>query len=166
MNCGSCASHSKWITATYVYPMFVLVGINVIIFVIICIKVWRLSKERKIPMTFSRLYSLLGLMSLFGLTWLVGILAFIRTPVWLNLSHLLFTILAGSQGFLIFLFYCVAKREVRSCWVKLFCRKSGQFMFTMSTRSVTDTNRKSSNNQSKHLKNNTIYPAASGHVAF
>ncbi|EDV26613.1 uncharacterized protein TRIADDRAFT_54794 [Trichoplax adhaerens] len=162
----SCATHSKWITATYVYPMFVLVGINVLIFITICFKVWKLSKERNIPMTFSRFYSIIGLMSLFGLTWLVGILAFFDTSLWRNLSHLLFAILAGSQGFLIFVFYCVVKREVRNCWAKTFFKQIDKNTFTMSNRSGTDTNLQSLSSKSKLSKNNAVHPSPNGHFTF
>lgn len=59
--------------------------------------------------------SLIGVMFLFGLTWLFGALT-IRVQGVRLASQLLFAIFSSFQGFFIFVFFCVLSKEVRDLW--------------------------------------------------
>ena len=69
----------------------------------------------------SLLISTTSIMFLFGLTWLIGALTIIgfadsRASTALQI---LFVILNASQGFFIFLFFCVLSKDARKSWLEL-----------------------------------------------
>ena len=67
------------------------------------------------------MFSIGGVMSLFGLTWLFAILT-ISVPGLREIFQILFTIFNSFQGFFIFLFFCVLNKEARDSWRELFSR--------------------------------------------
>ena len=62
--------------------------------------------------------SIMGLMALFGLTWVFA--AFTVSDA-STAFQLLFAIFNSLQGFFIFLFFCVFGREGRELWLKVLC---------------------------------------------
>ena len=60
----------------------------------------------------------MGVMSLFGLTWLFGAFTVREASV---VFQTLFAIFNSLQGFFIFLFFCVFGREGRELWLKVLC---------------------------------------------
>ena len=62
--------------------------------------------------------SIIGLMALFGLTW---VFAAFTVSVVSTAFQLLFAIFNSLQGFFIFLFFCVFGREGRELWLKVLC---------------------------------------------
>ena len=74
------------------------------------------------------LVSIVGVMFLFGLTWLFG--AFTVTGFGdaraSTAFQVLFVVLNAFQGFFIFLFFCVFSTDARDSWLELlsYCRKS------------------------------------------
>ncbi len=69
------------------------------------------------------MFSIGGVMALFGLTWLFAILT-ISVPGLRETFQMLFTIFNSFQGFFIFLFFCVLNKEARESWRGLFSRGS------------------------------------------
>jgi hypothetical protein len=67
------------------------------------------------------MFSIGGVMALFGLTWLFAILT-ISVPGLRETFQILFTIFNSFQGFFIFLFFCVLNKEARESWKGLFSR--------------------------------------------
>ena len=67
------------------------------------------------------MFSIGGVMSLFGLTWLFAILT-ISVPGLREIFQILFTIFNSFQGLFIFLFFCVLNKEARDSWRELFSR--------------------------------------------
>ena len=59
------------------------------------------------------LISIVGVMSLFGLTWLFGAFTVVGATL---VFQVLFAIFNSLQGFFIFLFYCVFSRDARELW--------------------------------------------------
>ena len=72
---------------------------------------------------FRTIFSIFGLMCLFGLTWLFAILTFSASGS-RETFQLLFTIFNSLQGASIFFFICVLSPDAREGWKRLFCRKS------------------------------------------
>ena len=65
------------------------------------------------------MFSIGGVMSLFGLTWLFAILT-VSVPGLREIFQILFTIFNSFQGLFIFLFFCVLNKEARDSWRELF----------------------------------------------
>ena len=110
-------------------PIFAILLFNVVIFIMVIgvlIKHTRNKLDRtKAQMTKKNAISLFistaSIMFLFGLTWLLGALTIIgfadsRASTALQI---LFVILNASQGFFIFLFFCVLSKDARECWSQL-----------------------------------------------
>ena len=68
------------------------------------------------------MFSIGGVMALFGLTWLFAILT-VSVPGLREIFQILFTIFNSFQGFFIFLFFCVLNKEARDSWRELFCQR-------------------------------------------
>ena len=85
------------------------------------------SNERnKYKEVLSRVLSLGGVMFLFGLTWLFAALTIniAGNQVLRIIFQALFVVTASFQGFFIFLFFSVLKKETRDSWKEIFlCRK-------------------------------------------
>ena len=110
-------------------PIFAILLFNVVIFIMVIgvlIKHTRNKLDRtKAQMTKKNAISLFistaSIMFLFGLTWLLGALTIIgfadsRASTALQI---LFVILNASQGFFIFLFFCVLSKDAQECWSQL-----------------------------------------------
>lgn len=94
------------------------------------------------PKTVFRLtISLIGVMFLFGLTWLFGALTISVQGVRLAFQ-LLFAIFASSQGFFIFVFFCVLNREVRDLWKEALSCGRYKSTHTLKNTSAADKYRK------------------------
>ena len=104
-------------------PIFAILLMNVVLCVIviaILIKHFRSTARRSrksigAKKTVRLLTSIIGIMTLFGLSWLFGALTItvsaVRTP-----AQIIFVVLNSFQGFFIFLFFCVISREARESW--------------------------------------------------
>ena len=56
---------------------------------------------------------------LFGLTWIFGALTIMKAA---PTFEIVFAILNSFQGFLIFIFFCILKKEIRSSWAQIFMK--------------------------------------------
>ena len=64
------------------------------------------------------LINFIGIMFVFGLTWLFGALTITIQPI-NDIFQVLFVIFNSLQGFFIFLFFCVLSKEARESWKEL-----------------------------------------------
>ena len=131
--------------------MFIFVTIVVIIFKH---KRNRAGKAEKSKQTFNvrQLLSIMGIMILFGLTWIFA--AFTIREASLTFQ-IIFAVCNSFQGFFIFLFLCVLSSEVRQLWLQ--CLFHGKF-----SPFSTSTGQKSKSPGGTHqfmnvVKNNTIF---------
>ncbi|XP_078513773.1 adhesion G-protein coupled receptor G2-like [Lissotriton helveticus] len=103
----------------YFCLMFLL---NVGMFIVVLIQLCRIKKKKQLGnqrrATFQDLRSVAGLTFLLGITW--GFAFFAWGPVNLPFMYL-FCIFNTLQGFFIFIFYCVAKENVRKQWRRYLC---------------------------------------------
>ncbi len=84
------------------------------------------TNEKLKPKTVFRVFSsLLGVMILFGLTWLFAAFTFTieGSDVVRILFQALFVVCASFQGFFIFIFFCVLDQKARKAWTNLFIQK-------------------------------------------
>ena len=82
-------------------------------------KLGRSQDQSNKKLTIRLLISLIGVMTLFGLSWLFGALTVREASV---AFQFLFAIFNSFQGFFIFLFFCVLGSEARELWIQLICR--------------------------------------------
>ena len=108
-------------------PIFAILLFNAIIFVIvISVLAKQICKKyatndcanRKIA--FRLMISIMGVMSLFGLTWVFGALTVREAS---TAFQFLFAIFNSLQGFFIFLFFCVFGKEAKTFWLQVLCCK-------------------------------------------
>ena len=110
-------SNAALFFGTFLGPIFVILIFNVVIFVMV-IRVLVKHSRKKIGRTNQQLdrktaikilISIVGVSSLFGLTWLFGALTVtgFADPMSSTTFQVFFVILNAFQGFFIFLFFCV-----------------------------------------------------------
>ena len=105
-------------------PIFAVLLFNLIMYIIVIVVLIRHSRnklgkavsDKKQRKTTIRLaISLLGVMILFGLTWVLG--AFTISEASLTFQ-ILFAVFNSLQGFFIFIFFCVLSPDVRQLWLE------------------------------------------------
>ncbi|KAH1185936.1 hypothetical protein KIL84_018685 [Mauremys mutica] len=96
--------------------------LNVGMFIVVLIQLCRIKKKKQLgtqrKTSIQDLRSVAGLTFLLGITW--GFAFFAWGPVNLIFMYL-FAIFNTLQGFFIFIFYCVAKENVRKQWRRYLC---------------------------------------------
>jgi len=123
-------SNAALFFGTFLGPIFVILIFNVVIFVMV-IRVLVKHSRKKIGRTNQQLdrktaikilISIVGVSSLFGLTWLFGALTVtgFADPMSSTTFQVFFVILNAFQGFFIFLFFCVFSSDARESWLKVF----------------------------------------------
>ncbi|KAM4795686.1 adhesion G-protein coupled receptor G2 [Rhinophrynus dorsalis] len=95
---------------------------NVSMFIVVLIQLCRIKKQKQLgyqrKTTFQDMRSVAGITFLLGITW--GLAFFSWGPGRVAVVYL-FTIFNTLQGFFIFIFYCVAKENVRKQWKRYLC---------------------------------------------
>ncbi|XP_062039171.1 adhesion G-protein coupled receptor G2 isoform X6 [Lepus europaeus] len=96
--------------------------LNLSMFIVVLVQLCRIKKKKQLgaqrKTSIQDLRSIAGLTFLLGITW--GFAFFAWGPV--NVAFMyLFAIFNTLQGFFIFLFYCVAKENVRKQWRRYLC---------------------------------------------
>jgi len=108
--------------ASYLAPIGLIILINLIIFSFIQFRLWARpngnTDQSKSQKVMARLRRAFGILILMGLTWAFGFGSVI-THARLVFSYL-FSIFNASQGFAIFIFYCVAQKRARAQWFAFF----------------------------------------------
>ena len=107
-------------TTLFLIPVLVLCSINFIIFLIIFHLIRRLSRERNQGVTMAQVISLMALVTAFGLGWLFSVVALANKGEIRDAFGAVFVVFSQIQGTLIFILYCVAKKEVRVKYLELF----------------------------------------------
>ncbi|XP_020644848.3 adhesion G-protein coupled receptor G2 isoform X1 [Pogona vitticeps] len=96
--------------------------LNISMFIVVLIQLCRIKKKKQLgaqrKTSIQDLRSVAGLTFLLGVTW--GFAFFAWGPVNLVFMYL-FAIFNTLQGFFIFIFYCVAKENVRKQWRRYLC---------------------------------------------
>uniref|UniRef100_A0ACB8FIJ8 Adhesion G-protein coupled receptor G2 n=1 Tax=Sphaerodactylus townsendi TaxID=933632 RepID=A0ACB8FIJ8_9SAUR len=96
--------------------------LNISMFIVVLIQLCRIKKKKQLgaqrKTSIQDLRSIAGLTFLLGITW--GFAFFAWGPVNLIFMYL-FAIFNTLQGFFIFIFYCVAKENVRKQWRRYLC---------------------------------------------
>ncbi|KAM5290435.1 adhesion G-protein coupled receptor G2 isoform 8-T8 [Glossophaga mutica] len=96
--------------------------LNVSMFIVVLVQLCRIKKKKQLgaqrKTSIQDLRSVSGLTFLLGITW--GFAFFAWGPVNLTFMYL-FAIFNTLQGFFIFIFYCVAKENVRKQWRRYLC---------------------------------------------
>ncbi len=129
--------YSCFISNLYVFfgaflgPIFAVVLFNFAIFVLVVSVLIRHTKRKmtdntnktsKRKSTFRALLSIVGVMSLFGLTWVFGAFTFREASIVFQYA---FAICNSFQGFFIFLIFCVLAKDTRNLWLQaLRCKKA------------------------------------------
>ncbi|XP_035872838.1 adhesion G-protein coupled receptor G2 isoform X7 [Phyllostomus discolor] len=96
--------------------------LNVSMFIVVLVQLCRIKKKKQLgaqrKTSIQDLRSVSGLTFLLGITW--GFAFFAWGPVNVTFMYL-FAIFNTLQGFFIFIFYCVAKENVRKQWRRYLC---------------------------------------------
>ncbi|XP_008578143.1 PREDICTED: G-protein coupled receptor 64 isoform X5 [Galeopterus variegatus] len=96
--------------------------VNVSMFIVVLVQLCRIKKKKQLgaqrKTSIQDLRSIAGLTFLLGITW--GFAFFAWGPVNITFVYL-FAIFNTLQGFFIFIFYCVAKDNVRKQWRRYLC---------------------------------------------
>ncbi|XP_016054844.1 PREDICTED: adhesion G-protein coupled receptor G2 isoform X2 [Miniopterus natalensis] len=96
--------------------------LNISMFIVVLIQLCRIKKKKQLgaqrKTSIQDLRSVAGLTFLLGITW--GFAFFAWGPVNITFMYL-FAIFNTLQGFFIFIFYCVAKENVRKQWRRYLC---------------------------------------------
>jgi hypothetical protein len=134
-------SHAEVFWGTFLAPILAIMLFNLFIFVWVIVVVIRHKRSRvaqKQETVSTRtilrmIFSITGVMFLFGLTWLFAILLFTGIEL-RSISQLLFTIFNSLQGFFIFIF--ILNTEAVGLWKKLLGCGSKQSSKSRSTEST------------------------------
>ena len=101
------------------------------------------SKLKEKSSTIRLMISIIGIMSIFGLTWLFGALTVDKASL---AFQVLFVIFNSLQGFFIFLFLCVFGREAREHWLEfLFCGRYKSYYLRPSSATTSSANKRVKN---------------------
>ena len=118
-------------------PIFAILIFNTIIFVIVMSvltkkirKKYATTDHANRKIIFRLMISIMGVMSLFGLTWVFGALTIREAS---TAFQFLFALFNSLQGFFMFLFFCVFGMEGKMFWLKVLCCKRKMRGITLHT---------------------------------
>ena len=100
---------------TFLAPIFALILFNIVIF-ILSVRVLvthTMKKKKSAKATIKTMISIVGIMVMFGLTWLFGALTVREAS---TAFQYLFVIFNGFQGFFFFIFNCLISKDGREFW--------------------------------------------------
>ena len=108
-------------------PIMAIMIFNLVVFICVIVVLIRHVKDTTARLkqsvekkTIIRLiFSISGVMFLFGLTWLFALLTF-SSPILREVGITFFTIFNSLQGLFIFIFFCIVNEEARKSWKQLF----------------------------------------------
>ena len=106
-------------------PIFAILLFNTIIFVIVISVLTKQIRKKYATKDHANqkiavrlMISTMGVMALFGLTWVFGALTVHNAS---TAFQFLFAIFNSLQGFFIFLFFCVFGKEAKTFWLQVLC---------------------------------------------
>eukprot|EP00731_Ephydatia_muelleri_P009408 Em0004g1746a len=110
--------------AAFLGPILLILAFNAVIFIIVISVIIKHTIKRsndhfkKTP-TIQLMANIISVFVLFGLTWIFGALTIMKAA---TTFQIMFTLLNSFQGFLIFIFFCVLNKEIRSSWTQILKR--------------------------------------------
>ena len=149
----------------FLAPIFLVLIFNFIIYILVIRTLIKLildrnkRKSNKYSMTKTEAVKLLlssvGIICLFGLTWVFAVFTFTRHNAGVSFSHqFLFTFFNAFQGFYIFLFFVVLSSDAREEWRGLLCK------CLIKEESLSKYELQSSSTKSTNVKSNKHYRSA------
>ena len=107
--------------AAFLGPILLILAFNAVIFIVVIavlIKhvIKRSSGHSKKTHPIQLMTNIISVIILFGLTWIFGALTIMKAA---PTFQIVFTLLNSFQGFLIFIIFCVLKKEIRSSWTQI-----------------------------------------------
>eukprot|EP00731_Ephydatia_muelleri_P009410 Em0004g1748a len=107
--------------AAFLGPILLILAFNAVIFIVVIavlIKhaIKRSSGHSKKTHPIQLMANIISVIILFGLTWIFGALTIMKAA---PTFQIVFTLLNSFQGFLIFIIFCVLKKEIRSSWTQI-----------------------------------------------
>ena len=149
-SCSCFISDTRIQYGIFLAPLFLIILFNLVIFVMVArvlIKHSRKNKHKEskknIVNTVKTLIGIVSIMLTYGLSWLFGALSVDQAAV---VFQWLFVIFSTSQGFMLFIFFCVIGKDAREEWRKLLsCYKYQGESKSKPPQSVTSTAKKAHN---------------------
>ena len=116
--------------AAFLGPILLILAFNAVMFIVVIAVIIKHTVKRSIDHkkktdSIQLMINITSVFVLFGLTWIFGALTIMKAA---PTFQIVFTILNSFQGFLIFIFFCVLKKEIRSSWAQL-CIKDGSTQY-------------------------------------
>ena len=152
----------------FLAPLFAVIIFNVIIFVLVARVLIKHSKrsisrakddqdiKKVVSGTLKTLLSVVSVMFMFGLSWLFGALSISGAAI---VFQWLFVIFSTTQGFCLFIFFCVIGKDAREEWKKLLScyRYKGEKKSTATPSGIsTGSKLRSYNTKQSALKSKSI----------
>ena len=159
----------------FLIPVFLIFLFNLVIFAIIIVVVVKHNVDRnrrlgRSSMTTKEALKLLipltGIMFLFGLTWIFGVLTFNSEPRVSYTVQFLFAFFNAFQGFFIFLFFVVFSGESRDAWNAFFCQEKTTNSSTSNNKTITTSNKSNIDKRSINDLDSKIDPNVSHLMSF
>ena len=123
LHCSCFIGDLRVLFGAFLAPIAAILMFNSVLFVIVArtaLKHRRKKAETKGTSTISLILRLIGVTFLLGLTWVFGGLTVVRET---SLAfQILFAIFNSSQGFFLFLFFCVLNNDARESWRRILFR--------------------------------------------
>ena len=163
--CSCFISNQIMFFGTFLAPIFLVLIFNFIIYILVIRVLIKLildrnkRKSNKYSMTKTEavklLLSSIGIICLFGLTWVLAVFTFTRHNAEVSFSHqFLFAFFNAFQGFYIFLFFVVLSSDAREEWRGLLCK------CLIKEESLSKYEPQSSSTKSTNVKSNKSYHSA------
>ena len=104
--------------AAFLGPILLILAFNTVVFIVVITIIIKHTVKRSIDHkkktdSIQLMMNITSVFVLFGLTWIFGALTIMKAA---PTFEIVFAILNSFQGFLIFIFFCVLKKEIRSSW--------------------------------------------------
>jgi len=139
---------------TFLAPIFTVIVFSVVIFILVTrvLVIHARKKNKSIKSTMKTMISIMGIMVMFGLTWLFGALTVREAS---TAFQYLFVIFNGFQGFFFFVFICLLGKDGREFWIDVItcCRIKRH---TKSSTSYSRASQYKSQYQSSYIKQKTV----------
>ena len=152
LRCRCFISNTAVFFAAFLAPILAIILFNCVVFAIIVSVLikhksrsgFKTSNIKERGSNIRLLMSIIGIMSLFGLTWLFGALTVDKASL---AFQILFVVFNSLQGFFIFLFFCVLGRDGRELWLEvLLCGRYKSSYLHQSSTSTFSAEKRAANN--------------------
>ena len=156
--CSCFISHIGVFFGLFLVPIFVVIMINLVIFVLVIRVLLKHNRRRaaKVDTSKSKVYkatlktliSISGVMLLFGLTWLFGALTIgSASPAF----QWMFVIFNTLQGFFLFVFFCIIGKDAREEWIHFLTRRKHTTIKISTTASKADIQKSKPSTESSYM---------------